>query len=162
MAETNKKDLFIEKNLKKASEPEQLDTYLKVTSMGPWFVLIVAGLVAAALIIWAFTGRIYTVLNGAGYCRNGTLTCYFPKTETELLSVGDTMRVGNIRCKVKSIDTSLFQPFDIPYDILYLLPEADWYSTVEIEADLKDGLYTTQHIISEEPISFLAKGSDSR
>ena len=50
------KNLFRSENLKKASEPEQLDGYLKVTGFGPWFVLLAAALVLGAIFIWAFFG----------------------------------------------------------------------------------------------------------
>ena len=56
--------VFREKNLKKASDPEQLDGYLKVTGMGPWFVILAAALVLAAIFVWVFFGKVHTIVNG--------------------------------------------------------------------------------------------------
>ena len=67
--------VFREKTLKKASDPEQLDGYLKVTGFGPWFVILAAALVLAAIFVWAFFGRVQTVISGAGYCKNGMICC---------------------------------------------------------------------------------------
>jgi hypothetical protein len=69
--------VFREKNLKKASDPEQLDGYLKVTGMGPWFVILAAALVLAAIFVWVFFGKVHTIVNGAGYCKDGMIRCYF-------------------------------------------------------------------------------------
>ena len=75
MAE-NEKTLFREKNLKNATDPEQLNSYLKVTGFSAWFVVIAAALVLAAIFIWAFFGKIQTSIQGAGYCTNGIVMCY--------------------------------------------------------------------------------------
>lgn len=81
--ENTETTLFREKNLKKAVEPEQLDGYLKVTGFGPWFVVLAAALVLAAIFVWAFLGKIQPIITGAGYCESGTLICYVARVKSE-------------------------------------------------------------------------------
>ena len=151
--------LFREKNLKKASEPEQLDSYLRVTGFGPWFVLLAAGLVLTGIFIWAFFGKLQTTFTGAGYSENSTLICYVSQKEISEITKDTVADINGTEVKVTRIDQSLHTAAEIPNDVLFLLPDAKWYCTVKINCPLEDGLYTVNfHQEAVAPASFLTKG----
>ena len=67
--ENENKSLFRQTKFDNVTGPEQLDRYLKVTSVSSWLVVAAEGLVIAAIFLWVFAGKIQTVANGAGVCR---------------------------------------------------------------------------------------------
>ena len=151
--------LFREKNLKEAAAPEQLDTYLKVTGFSAWFAVIAAALVLLALYLWVFNARITNVVKAAGYCKSGVLTCYFPQAETAEIRIGDSLDVNGTACRIERVNSDLFLSSDIPNEVLFLLPEAKWYCTVDAAADLPDGLYSAEYEMAPiTPASYLTKG----
>ena len=155
----NKQSLFREKNLKQATAPEQLDTYLKVTSYSAWFAVAAAALVLCAVFLWVFCGRISDVITGAGYCRDKVLTCYFPQKEIAGINIGDSLEVSGTACRIEDVKGNLYLDYDIPNEVLFLLPESKWYCTVTAAADLPDGLYSAQYEKNPiVPASYLTKG----
>lgn len=155
----NGSSIFREKNLKKAAEPDQLDGYLKVTGFGPWFVLLAAGLVLAAIFIWAFFGRMHMVIQGAGYCENGTLVCYVAQKEINGITEDTVAEIDGTEVTITGIDLSLYTASEIPNDVLFLLPDVKWYSTVKLSCPLEDGLYPVTFLQEAvAPASFMTKG----
>ena len=74
---------------------------------------------------------------------------------------GEKADVGGFEGTVTDIGTDLFMSFDIPYDVLYLLPEDDnmWYSQFVISCNAPDGLYSVKlHQKETRPVSFLSGG----
>ena len=157
--EEKSKNLFREKNLLKASEPEQLDGYLKVTGFGPWFVLVTAALVLAAVFVWMFFGRLQTVVTGAGYCKDGELLCYVDQSEMEEITEDSVAEINGLRGSVTDIDLALHNPSQVPNDVRFLLPDSRWYCTVQLSCPLEDGLYQVSfYPKSVSPASFITRG----
>ena len=157
----NKNTIFREKNLKKAADPEQLGSYLKVTSFGAYFVVLSAALVLAAIFIWVFFGSVQTVCEGAGYCKDGVINCYFEQKQTDELSKGMKADIDGNDGTVTEVDSDLYMSGDIPYEVLYLLPDNDsrWYQTAKVRCNLPDGLYSVKITVEKNhPIFFLANG----
>lgn len=165
MAEDKQQSLFIEKNLKKATDPEQLNAYLKVTGFRVWFVLLAAALILGAIFIWAVFGTIQPMIKGAGYCTDGTITCYFVQDQIKNIDIGDKVDINGNEGMVADINSDVYLDNDIPNDVLFLLPESrsGWYSSALISCSLADGLYSVVYYDDEiHPISFLAQGNESR
>ena len=157
--EEKNKTLFRGKNLMKASEPEQLDGYLKVTGFGPWVVLITAALVLAAVFVWTFFGRLQTVVTGAGYCKDGELLCYVVQSEIEEITKDSVAEISGLRGSVTDVDPALHNPNQVPNDVRFLLPDSKWYCTVKLRCPLEDGLYTVNfYPKSVSPASFITRG----
>ena len=149
MANTGK-SVFREKNLKAAADPEQLDGYLKVSGFGAWVVVLAAAVVLAALFIWVLFGKVSTEYKGAGYCENGCITCYFALDDAEKLSKGSPVDIESPNAEdmqgtVSEIESSLYKEYDIPNEILFLLPDSDWYGTVKVSCDAEDGRYSVTY-----------------
>ena len=157
----NEKTIFREKNLKKATDPESLNNYLKVTGVSAWFVVIAAALVLAAIFIWAAFGKIQTTIQGAGYCKDGTIMCYFAQSDMKDIVPGEKADINGEEGTVAVIESDLYLYYNIPNDILFLLPEdSEWFSTAYIDCALPDGLYTVKIKGKEtRPISFLSGGN---
>lgn len=155
----NASTVFREKNLQKAAGPEKLDGYLKVTGFGPWFVLLAAALVLAAIFAWVFFGRIQTTVTGAGYCENGVLRCYVAQSELGEITEETVVMIEGVQGEVTGTDASLHSASEVPNELLFLLPDERWYSTVQINCPLEDGLYTVTFYQRElAPSSFLTRG----
>ena len=158
--DNDKNTVFREKNLKKAQDPEQLGSYLKLTGYKEWSVIAAAALVLAAVFVWFLYGKVDTVVSGAGTVSNGVLVCYFSREDTEELRNGTELDAEGTVCIVKNVDTELFTAAEIPNEVLYYLPESRWYTRVEADGqDLEDGLYRVSFTLeTEEPASMLANG----
>lgn len=151
--------LFREKNLKKASGPEDLDRYLKVTGFGPWMVLAAATLLLAAVFIWVFFGKIQTSITGAGYAENGVLRCYVAQSDQEKITEETTVIIDGVQGQVTGLDAGLHSSSELPNDLLFLLPGVRWYSTVQVRCPLEDGLYKVTFYQREiTPSSFMTQG----
>ena len=123
------------------------------------FVLLAAALVLAAVFSWVFLGKIQTTVTGAGYCENGVLVCYVAQSELGEITEETVVMIDEVQGEVIGIDASLHSSSEIPNELLYLLPDERWYSTVQINCPLKDGLYTVTFYQREfAPSSFLTRG----
>ena len=156
----NQKTVFREKNLKKAQDPEQLNSYLKLTGYKAWFVIAAAALIIAAVFVWFYFGKITTVFSGAGTNTDGVMICYFSREDTEDLKSGAQLEAQGLACTVRNVDTQLYTAADIPNEVLYYLPESRWYTRVEADgAALEDGVYRISFTLtSEAPVSMLKDG----
>lgn len=154
--------IFREQSLKKAAEPEQLDGYLRVTGFGPWFVLLAAALVLAAIFVWAFFGKLQSVVTGAGYCENGKLLCYVVQKDAARITEETTVDIEGVPGTVTDVNLDLYDHRQVPNDVRFLLPESRWYSTVELSCPLEDGLYTVNfYQKAVAPASFMTGGTES-
>lgn len=151
-------NLFREKNLKKASEPEQLDGYLKVTGFGPWAVLLAAALVLGAVFVWAFFGRLHTTMIGAGYCKDGTLVCYVTQKDFDSISEDTAADVEGTEGTVTGSVAELLASSEVPKDVLPRLADSKWYCRVTVSCPLEDGLYTVIFQKPVAPASFMTGG----
>ncbi len=151
-------NLFREENLKKASEPERLDAYLKVTGFGPWLVLLAAALALAAVFVWAFFGRLHITVTGAGNCENGTLVCYVAQKDIDDITENSVADVEGAEGAVTGIDADLFAASEVPKDVLPRLTDSKWYCRVTVNCPQEDGLYTVIFQKPVAPASFMTRG----
>ena len=160
MMENAGKPLFREDSLRKAADPEQLNRYLKVTEIGPWMIVTAGALVLAAIFICSLFGTVRITVQGAGYCENGMITCYYSRETADIIPKGATVDIHGHDGIVKETEGDLSLPRDVPVDVLYLLPDShsEWYYTLQVQCDLPDGLYTVKYYGKEiHPISFLTQ-----
>ena len=123
----DKTGLFREKNLRKASGPEQLDKYLKVTGVSSWVIVITGALTVVFLLIWASLGKLDNVIQGAAQCSDGVLTCYFRTEDIDDIREGMNVQVDEKTFVITRIDPQYYLAEDLPREILYLSPRSDWH-----------------------------------
>ncbi len=152
------KTIFREMNLKQFTEPECFDSYLRVTGFGPWFVLLAAALVLAAIFVWAFFGRLQTTAVGAGICKNGTLLCYVAQKDFDGITEDTAADIEGSEGEVTGMDATLHSFSELPKDVLLLLPDSRWYCEVSLRCPLVDGVYTVIFQNPVQPASFMTRG----
>ncbi|WP_028234841.1 hypothetical protein [Pseudobutyrivibrio sp. MD2005] len=153
------KSIFREKNVKKASEVELLDGYIRVNGYASWVMVLGGGLLIAVFLLWAFIGRIDLNIDGAASSDNGRLTCYFNAEDVERMNVGMQVVIEDKEYTIEEIGNSLYYQDQVPNDIRYLNKGCEWYRVIYAESDLEDGTYRASVLTeSIRPISFLAGG----
>ena len=90
MADSN--TIFREKSLEKVSSPEQLDSYLKVTSVGVWAILAAIIFVLVGAVIWGTVGKIESKLTCVCVVQEGQVYCLAPSSKAEAVEV-ETMTI---------------------------------------------------------------------
>ncbi len=153
------KKIFREENLKRASEAERLDDYIKVTSYKSWLIVLGGALIVAIIFIWSAIGKINVAVVGAGIVENGIMTCYFRAEDVEELEEGKIIHTESESFPIDKINTTLLAEYDVPYDVLFLSEESKWYKTVEADCSLEDGTYKVSVLLKiVSPIDFLTGG----
>ena len=133
--------VFRKKSMEKVSELDELNSYLKVSSISVWAILIAAVMVVVGIIIWGMIARFEDSIQGAGQCENGILTCYFRQEDMEYIGKGSTIQVDGSQYEISEIVPQLLYTYDVPREILYLSQQAEWYQTALVSCDLEDGTY---------------------
>jgi len=110
--------IFRQKSLDKLSSPEQLDKLIVITSPMTWLVLIGAGLIVGATVVWSVTNKIPTTQQVQGLYvkskdKKSDAIFYVPFANAKTVKVGMPVNVyfssfskdayGHVEAKVKSI-----------------------------------------------------------
>lgn len=80
--------IFRQKSIDRVSSPEQLDSYLKVTSPSVWLVLIGIIFILVGAIVWGTFGKINTYANVGCVVDSNVAYCYIKETEAENVKTG--------------------------------------------------------------------------
>lgn len=80
--------LFRKASLDSISSPEQLNDYIKVSTPSVWIVLAALIILAAAVLVWGFTGSLPTTVNAPCAVLDGEITCFLTTDETARVQVG--------------------------------------------------------------------------
>ncbi len=101
----NSGGLYRQKALERVTSPEQLNSYIKVSSPGVWFMLVAILLVLLAGFYWAFTGTLEVRVDTRAVTIDGATYCWLPANDIVNLKPGMTVRLGNDLGKVTEIDS---------------------------------------------------------
>ena len=135
MAQT--KSLYREEAMERISSPEQLTSYLRVTSPGIWMVLAGVIVLLAGLIAWSTIGTLETTARATIMVEDHVAEVYVDSTQP--LEGGMPLRVRGEE-----------------YVIDYAYEGADGTILGEAQVDLPDGRYDGVVVVeSTHPISFL-------
>jgi HlyD family secretion protein len=104
--------LFRQAALDKLSSPERLDELMRVTSPMGWVALAALGLAILVGVIWGFTGRITTKVDGRGILlRGGAVLDVTASAEGRLgsvtVGVGDVVKAGQVLARIEQPDLQL-------------------------------------------------------
>lgn len=152
--------LFREKSLQAIESPENLNDYLRVTSPGVWLILSACIVLLAGFVIWGIFGCIETTLKVAVHSAAGRTVCYVPYNELENVSRRGDLTVdghayplhpdGGAKVVVVSEEMDPYVRVNGGLEI------GDVTVEVELEAELKDGVYSATVVTeSLRPFSLL-------
>ncbi|MBQ6267594.1 MAG: hypothetical protein IJK64_07475 [Clostridia bacterium] len=152
--------VFSKTSQEKVASPEQLNDYIKVSSVGVWIVLAVVLILLISAFVWGAFGSLKTTVAATGVVQDGAAVCYVENADQ--IEVGDPVRINDTRGKVTAIAQAPVSAESVAaqYDeyTAYRLQPADWSYAVEIEcAGCEDGVQTVKIICDTvKPLSFLA------
>ncbi|HIU67297.1 MAG TPA: hypothetical protein IAC64_07395 [Candidatus Caccomorpha excrementavium] len=93
----DQRGIFRKKTMDRISGPEQMNDYIRVSNPAAWMVLAALCILAAAVIVWGFTGRLATTVSAVGVVQNpeGTerIYCYLSYEDASVLEMGDPARI---------------------------------------------------------------------
>ena len=154
----SKESVFRKKSLEKLSELDQLNSYLKVTGISAWIILVAAVMVVICIFMWGSITRIEDSIQGAGMCENGTLTCYFRQEDMGYIKSGSKVRVNDAIYEIYEVVPKLLYTYDVPREILYLSQQTEWYQTALVRCDLPDGTYNVSvELGSDTPLGMMTE-----
>lgn len=88
-------NIFREKSVERVSSPEQLDSYLKVTSPKVWIVLCSIIVLLVGMLCWAFVGKIETSNPASCFIEDGMLYCYTTEEVVEKIDHESVIKLNN-------------------------------------------------------------------
>ena len=139
MAEQAKENVFRQKALERIASPEQLSSYLKVTSFSIWATLAAVILLLAGLFVWGSIGSLETVTDGVAVVSGGTAQIMVTDTSKGEVRSGMTVRLVGTDYVISATDT-------------------DDYGRITAYAPVSepDGRYDVQIVVERiSPITFL-------
>lgn len=143
----------------KVSSPEELNDYIKVSSVGVWIVLSTIVILLISVFVWGATASLQVTVKATGVADNGVVTCYVENASN--VQAGEEVRIAGVTGKVVNVSQKPISKESVSekYDeyTVYCLDPHDWNYEIEVSADgCPDGVYSVT-IISDsvKPISFI-------
>ena len=140
MSEKKREDsLFRKKAIDHISSPEDLTTYLKVTSPGVWIVLLAVIALLAGLFVWSMVGTLETTVDGVVNVQDHKAKLVTMGQYNGELKEGMNFKIDSSQYTISSVET-------------------DEYGRTTANADvlLPDGTYVAEVVVEETyPIEFL-------
>ena len=138
--------IFRQKSVDRVSSPEQLDSYLKVTTPSVWLVLIGIIIILCGIIVWATFGKLKTYANVGCAVESKEAYCYIREEDGANVDVGMDVEIPNKNASftIISIDRAGLK---IPDSYNYLqhiigVSSQDYVFSLVGKTDLADGYYS--------------------
>ena len=160
-----KENIFRQKAIDKVNSPEQLDSYLKVTSPSVWLILcaIIALLIGA--IVWGTVGKLETTIDTGAFVENKIAYCYFKEDNRDKVKPGHIIRIDDKEYVVKKIgyggqigvDTATAgSSLDNLMAHLVDVKDKEFVYIAVADCDLEDGAYKATLVLdSVSPLEFV-------
>ena len=139
MPENQESTLFRKKAMERISSPEDLTSYLRVTSPGMWIILAAVIVLMVGLFAWAAVGTLETTVDATAIVQNHTAEVIAVGQDADTLKAGMPLRIAAQEFVIASV-------------------ELDEYSraTAYAEVSLPDGTYDAEIVVEQtRPIEFL-------
>ena len=157
----DKQSIFRQKSIERVNSPEQLGSYLKVTSPSVWLSLIAIIVLLVGVVVWGFMGRLETTINTGAYVQNGNIYCYVLEKDCEKVKPGHIIRLENENKEyiVESVDfAGQINNSSDKYTVHLIEAEINdfVYAASSKCTDLKEGSYKAVLVLdSVSPLSFV-------
>lgn len=102
MADNN--SVFRKKSLDRVSSPEQLDTYLKVTSVSVWVILCAIILMLIGAVVWGTYGKIESSVEFGCIVENKGVSCFIKESDAAKIKEDMTIIIDEEEYAIESIN----------------------------------------------------------
>lgn len=159
MDNKTEKQVFRQKSVERISSPEQLNDYVRVSNPSVWMILAAVVFILAGVCVWGIFGRLDTVIDTVGVCRDGKLTCYVADEDIKTVKTGMKITVNGGDYEISGIAKTpieVDENFDSYAMYVGELKEGEWVYEVTAKAPIESGTYNAKIITnSVSPISFV-------
>ncbi len=139
MMSENNQTIFRKKAMNRISSPEDLTSYMRVTSPGMWIILAAVIILLAGLFAWAAVGTLETTVDATAVIQNHTAQIVATGQGAEELKAGMQLRIASQEFVIASVN----------YD-------AYGRAAAYAELPLPDGSYDATIVVGQtRPIEFL-------
>lgn len=162
-----KEELFREKAVKKASSPEQLNEYIRVTNPGIWVILVAIIILLVGVCVWGALGRLETTIDAVAICDGSTALCYLAESDgISSVEIGQEVKIGDSVYCIGTVSAEAVQVKDCAVlagseRAKYLggLSDTDWVYEITLEpsdTSVAAGTYSAKIVTeSVSPMSFI-------
>jgi len=152
-------NLFRQKSLERISSPEQLSSYIRVSTPSVWLLLTAIVILLAGVCVWGVFGHMDTTLPVVAVSQEGGVTAWVREADAEKIRAGSVVSIGSAEGTVQSIDTAPVKVDETFTDYMRHvgnLREGEWVFAAKLEISCPDGVHTAQIVIdSVHPMSFV-------
>ena len=139
MTENRESPLFRKKAMNRISSPEDLTSYLRVTSPGMWIILAAVIALLAGLFTWSAVGILETTVDATAIVQNHTAQIAASGQGADELQAGMPLRISSQEFVIASVDFDEYGR-----------------ATARAEVSLPDGTYDAKIVVEQtKPIEFL-------
>lgn len=139
MADKQESTLFRKKAMERISSPEDLTSYLRVTSPGMWIVLAAVIVLLVGLFAWSAVGTLETTVDATAVVQNHTAEIVAAGQGADTMQAGMPLRIASQDFVIASVDFDEYGR-----------------ATARAEVSLPDGTYNAEIIVEQtRPIEFL-------
>ena len=139
MSEKQESTLFRKKAMERISSPEDLTSYLRVTSPGMWIVLAAVIVLMVGLFAWASVGTLETTVDATAIVQDHTARIVAADQGAEPIQAGMPIRIASQDFAIASVDYDEYGR-----------------ATAQAEVSLPDGTYAAKIVVDKtRPIQFL-------
>lgn len=159
----NRNELFRQKSLEKATNPDNLDQYLTVTSPAAWMIMLLLLVSLSGILCWSIFGKIHSYVNTAVLISESEAIIYIKEDRINQIKAGQDIIINDMPSG--EIESPGETPVAVNKDTIneYIMHLADIYegswvyeARVKLSSDLAPGVYPASIVIEElSPIKFI-------
>jgi len=152
-------NLFRKKSLERISSPEQLNSYIRVSTPSVWMLLAAIVILLAGVCVWGVFGHMDTTLSVVAISQEGFVTAYIREEDAARATAGMQLSIGDAQGQVLRISAEPQRVDDTFSEYVRHvggLQEGEWVYAVTLDIPCPDGVYPAQIVIdSVSPMSFV-------
>ena len=139
MAEKQESTLFRKKSMARISSPEDLTSYLRVTSPGMWIILAAVIALLVGLFAWSAVGTLETSVDATAIVQDHTAQIVAAGQGADSIQAGMPLWISSQEFVIASVDYDEYGR-----------------ATAQAEVSLPDGTYDAEIVVEQtRPIEFL-------
>jgi len=152
-------NLFRQKSLERISSPEQLNSYIRVSTPSVWLVLIAVVILLVGVCVWGVFGHMDTTLDAVAVSSGGTVIAYLHEDEVEKVSADMPVTIDGKGGRIVSVSERpilVDDTFDAYALYVGELEKGEWVYELTLDIECEDGVYTARITTgSVAPMSFV-------